>query len=85
MRVTSEVDTSSDSAIQASGQIMGEVSINFKSETFPLEKMVDTDQMMRLTQAQGNGRGAPPPGAPGATPSAPPPAAPAAAAPAAKA
>ena len=71
VRVTSDVNMSSDANIQASGQIMGEVSVNFKSETFPLEKMVDTDQMLRLQQAQGAGRGAPPPPAPGATPSTP--------------
>ena len=71
VRVTSDVNMSSDANIQASGQIMGEVSVNFKSETFPLERMVDTDQMMRLQQAQGAGRGAPPPGAPGAAPGAP--------------
>ena len=91
VRVTSDVNMSSDANLQASGQIMGEVSVNFKSETFPLEKMVDTDQMMRLQQAQGAGRGAPPPAAPGATPAAAPatpatappaPAAPPAAAPA---
>jgi hypothetical protein len=59
VRVTSQVDLSSEGAIQASGQIMGEVSVNFKSESFPLEKMVDTDQMMRLQQAQGPRAGAP--------------------------
>jgi hypothetical protein len=69
VRVTSQVDLSSDAKISASGQIMGEVSVNFKSESFPLEKMVDTDQMMRLSQA-GAGRGSLPAAAPGATPSA---------------
>jgi hypothetical protein len=68
IRVTADVNMSSDANIQASGQIMGEVSVNFKSETFPLEKMVDTDQMMRLQQAQGAGRGAPPPAAVPAAP-----------------
>jgi hypothetical protein len=77
VRVTADVNMSSDANIQASGQIMGEVSVNFKSETFPLERMVDTDQMMRLTQAQGAGRGAPPPPAPGAVPATPATAAPA--------
>lgn len=75
IRVTSQVDTSSTGAIQASGQIMGEVSINFKSETFPLEKMVDTDQLMQLQRAQGAGRGALPAQQPAAA--APAPAAPA--------
>jgi hypothetical protein len=66
VRVTSDVNITSDAAIQASGQIMGEVSVNFRSETFPLERMVDTDQMMRLQQAQGAGRAAPPPASAGA-------------------
>lgn len=81
VKVTSEVNTSTDSAIQASGQIMGEVSVNFRSETFPLEKMVNTDQMMRLQDAQsGAGRGAPPPARPAlaAAPAAAPSSAPAA-------
>jgi len=68
IRVTAQVDMSSDAAIQASGQIMGEVSVNFKSESFPLEKMVDTDQLMQLQRAQGAGRGAPPASATGAAP-----------------
>jgi hypothetical protein len=81
VRVTSQVDMTSDATIQASGQIMGEVSVNFRSESFPLEKMVDTDQMMRLQQAQGPGRGVPPaaPAGQAATSAAPPPVAPAAA------
>jgi hypothetical protein len=67
VRVTSEIDQSSVGALQASGQIMGEVNINFKSDVFPLEKMVDSGQMMQLQNAQqGAGRGAPPSGsAPG--------------------
>ena len=69
VRVTSEFDSSQEGAIQASGSIMGEVSVNFKSDVFPLEKLVDTDQLQKLTAAQGAGRGAPPPPAPGATPS----------------
>jgi hypothetical protein len=68
VRVTSQVDTSSEGAIQASGQIMGEVQVNFKSDAFPLEKLVDTDQLQKLNAAQGAGRGAPPTPAPGATP-----------------
>jgi hypothetical protein len=69
VRVTSQVDMSSDAKIQASGQIMGEVSVNFKSETFPLEKMVNTDQMLKIQEA-GAGRGSLPAAAPGATPTA---------------
>jgi hypothetical protein len=69
VRVSSQADFQQEGSIQAAGQIMGEVQVNFKSDVFPLEKMVDTDQLQRLTQAQGAGRGAPPPPAPGATPS----------------
>jgi hypothetical protein len=83
VRVTSQVDTTSTGALQASGQIMGEVSVNFRSETFPLEKMVNTDQMLQLQQAQrGPGRGAPAPaGDAKAAPATAAPAAPAAATP----
>jgi hypothetical protein len=81
VRVTSEIHKDTDGSIQASGQIMGEVSVNFRSETFPLEKMVNTDQMFQLQQAQaGAGRGAPAPAAaPAATGPAPASTAPAAA------
>lgn len=73
VKVTSEVHTDTTSALQASGQMMGEVAINFRSETFPLEKMVNTDQLARLNQAQaGAARAAPPPAA-AAPPPAPPP------------
>jgi hypothetical protein len=67
IRVTDATDTTQSGSIQANGQISGEVNINFKSETFPLEKMVDSGQMMQLQQAQQRslGRGAP---AAGATP-----------------
>jgi hypothetical protein len=58
VKVTSEVNLSSDANIQAAGQIMGEVSVNFKSESFPLERMVDTGQLLSLQNAQGAGRGA---------------------------
>jgi hypothetical protein len=71
VRVSSQVDMSNEGSIQASGQVMGEVQVNFKSDVFPLEKLVDTDQLQKLTQAQGAGRGAPPAATPGATQSSP--------------
>jgi hypothetical protein len=70
VRVTSEYDLQQQGSIQAAGQVMGEVSVNFKSDAFPLEKLVDTDQLMKLTQAQGSSPGAPPAPAPGARPAA---------------
>ena len=43
-------------AVAGSGDMRGEVKIRFKSETFPIEKMLDSDQMLRV---QGSGRGTP--------------------------
>ena len=74
IRVTNQEDTQINANLQAAAQLTGEVSLNFKSETFPLEKMIDTNQLMRLQAAQGAGRAAAP--APSIAPgAAPPPAA----------
>lgn len=51
--------------LEASGRLTGEVSLNFRSETFPLQEMVTTDQMFKLRQARGEQ------GPPAAAPSAP--------------
>ncbi len=54
--------------IDAEAQLRGEVSLNFKSETFPLERMLDSAQLLQLERAQAGG---PPTNrAPAATPSA---------------
>lgn len=63
IQVTSEIETNTDGSIKAGGEMFGEVSINFRSETFPLEKMVNTDQLMQLNQAQQGFRGTPGPAA----------------------
>ncbi|HEY6911659.1 MAG TPA: hypothetical protein VI356_19935 [Myxococcales bacterium] len=77
VKVTSEVQSDTTASLQASGQMMGEVAINFRSETFPLEKMVNTDQLARLNQAQaGAGRATPPAASAAPAPASPPPAAP---------
>ena len=65
IRVSDQTDTQTQANLTAAAQLTGEVSLNFKSETFPLEKMVDTNQMTRLQAAQGAGRGAPSTAAPG--------------------
>jgi hypothetical protein len=49
----------SDTSLEANAKLAGEVSLNFKSETFPLEKMFDSNQMMHLNQAQSGARGVP--------------------------
>jgi len=61
IQVTSEIESNTDGTIKAGGEMFGEVSINFRSETFPLEKMVNTDQMMQLQTAQQGFRGTPGP------------------------
>lgn len=58
IQLTSMGTTDTAGAISASGDMRGEVKIRFKSETFPLDKMLDSDQLLRL---QGAGRGAPAP------------------------
>ena len=63
----------STAEIEASAKLTGEVSINFRSETFPLEKMVNADQFMHLNSAQGGARGTPAPAPAAAPPAAPPP------------
>jgi hypothetical protein len=78
----STTEATSTADITATASLQGSVSLNFKSETFPLEKMVNSDQLFRLNMAQGGGRGVPaatPPAqapaqvaAPAAPPAAPP-------------
>jgi hypothetical protein len=69
----------SQTDIEANAKLTGEVSLNFRSETFPLERMMNSDQLFQLNTAQSGARGVP-----AAAPAqvAPPPAAPAAPAPA---
>jgi hypothetical protein len=68
----------SGGGIEATAALSGDVTLRFKSETFPLEKMMNSTQLFALNQAQSGGRGTPA-AAPAAT--APAPAAPAPAAP----
>lgn len=67
--------------ISAEANLTGEVQLRFRSETFPLEKMMSSEQLFRLNQAQSGGRGVPAAPAPPAAPAAATPA-PAASAPA---
>ena len=74
-RVSSSVDDTSESKAQLKAQLTGEVRLNFKSETFPLEKLADTLTIGNLTRradpntAAAAGRTAPGPAA--TTPAAP--------------
>lgn len=48
--VGSAVDDTSESKASLKAQLSGDVQLNFKSETFPLEKMVDSGGMSLLNQ-----------------------------------
>src|SRR6185503_2345883 len=63
--VGSAVDDTSESRAEVKAQLSGEVKLNFKSETFPLERMVDTGGMQMLNQRAQPGQvaQAPPTGA----------------------
>lgn len=68
--VESSVDDTSTARAEVKAQLTGEVQLRFKSETFPLEKMVDTGGMAML---QARGQPAPLPGQAAAPAPAPPP------------
>ncbi len=73
IQITDQTDTQSEAEIVSAGNLTGEVSLNFRSETVPLERMLETDQVMALNEL-GSGHAVPPPGgapAEGSTPSAP--------------
>jgi hypothetical protein len=61
--VVSTTTATSAADIEAQAKLSGEVNLNFKSETFPLEKMINTDQMFHLNQAQSGARAVPAPAA----------------------
>jgi hypothetical protein len=75
--VASAIDDTSESKAQMKAQLSGDVHIAFKSETFPLEKMVDVMGMQAIkdkSQPTPIGpRGTPPPTATSAPAGAPPP------------
>lgn len=51
VRVASSVDDTSESKAQLKAQLTGEVRLNFKSETFPLEKLADNITIGNLNRA----------------------------------
>ena len=65
IQVTGITDTTNTAQLEASAKLSGEVSLNFKSETFDLNKLASADEVFRLERVRSAGRGAP---APGGTP-----------------
>jgi hypothetical protein len=56
--VASAVDDTSQSRAEVKANLTGEVRLNFKSETFPLDRMVDTGGMQMLNQRAQPGQAA---------------------------
>jgi hypothetical protein len=57
----SATDTQTQAEISAEGQLRSEVSLNFKSETFDLNKLASADEVFKLERVRSAGRGALPP------------------------
>lgn len=72
--LTNQTDTTTSAEVSAEGQLRGEVSLNFKSETVDLNKLATDADIFKLERVRGAGRGAPLPagtgGAPAAAPAA---------------
>jgi hypothetical protein len=52
IKIAETSQSMTDASLTASGSMMGEVQLNFKSDVFPLEKMLDSGQMFRLNAIQ---------------------------------
>ena len=59
-------NTTNTAELEASAKLSGEVSLNFKSETFDLNKLASADEIFRLESARSAGRGAQAPASGGA-------------------
>jgi hypothetical protein len=62
--LTNMSETQTNAEVSAEGQLRGEVSLNFKSETVDLNKLVGEADIFKLERVRSAGRGAPAPGAP---------------------
>lgn len=57
--LTNQTDTTTSAEVSAEGQLRGEVSLNFKSETVDLSKLATDADIFKLERVRGAGRGAP--------------------------
>jgi hypothetical protein len=63
--LTAVDDKVTTAELEAKAKLTGEVSLNFKSETFDLNKLASADEVFRMERVRSSaGRGAPAPGAP---------------------
>ena len=51
LKLASATQAATDAALQTKANLTGQVEVNFKSETFPLEKMADSFQIGRIQDA----------------------------------
>jgi hypothetical protein len=51
LKLASATQAATDAALQTKASLTGQVEVNFKSETFPLEKMADSFQIGRIQDA----------------------------------
>ena len=61
LKLASATQASTEAGLQSKAQLAGSVEVNFKSETFPLEKMADSFQIGQIQDAAkpGQAKGAP--------------------------
>lgn len=67
--LTQQKDTQTEAEISAEGQLRSDVTLNFKSETFDLNKLASADEIFKLERVRDQraaGRGVPAAGAPAA-------------------
>ena len=65
--LTGQKDSMTEAEISAEGQLRSDVTLNFKSETFDLNKLASADEIFKLERVRSAGRAVPPiAGAPGA-------------------
>lgn len=64
--MVSTTTSTSTADIEAKAKLSGEVSLNFRSETFPLERMMTSTQLFQINEAHSGARGTPAPTAGGA-------------------
>jgi len=68
MTLASASQATTDASLQTKATLAGSVEVNFKSETFPLEKMADSFQIGMIQNASKPGAAAPAPAAGGTAP-----------------
>ena len=59
IKLTNVTNTQTTAELEASAKLSGEVSLNFRSETFDINKLASADEVFKLERVRSAGRGAP--------------------------